>query len=82
MADREVYYLIIRADRTARVVTRYPSRLRLDEIAIRLNVTFPPSWGRVAANVLEVSVPDLATGIEIGEPVQPEPAEDPEDVPV
>lgn len=48
-------YLVIRADGTARVTTRWPS-LRTDEVAYRLRIEIPAGWGRIAGNI-DVTMP-------------------------
>lgn len=62
---RERAWLIIRADRTMRVVRRWPN-LRGDEVAVRLEVTFPAGWGSIlAAPPLEITVPDFVPAVEV-----------------
>lgn len=52
-----VRYLIVRADGDTRVTTRSP-RLRLDEVAFRLNVSIPPAWGHVQPEVISIEMPE------------------------
>jgi hypothetical protein len=56
-------YLIVGADKRVRAVTRI-GRLRDDEIAIRLNLTFPNTWGRVTST-LDVEIPDYTPTAEL-----------------
>jgi hypothetical protein len=51
----ETYWLVIRADRSARIVRR-PRRLAIDEISIRLKVTFPDGWGTIV-DTLDIDAP-------------------------
>jgi hypothetical protein len=47
-------YLVVRPDGGVRVVKRL--RLAWDEIAIAINLTFPPGWGSVTHS-LDVEIP-------------------------
>ena len=59
--------LIIRADGTARVVSRDRThRLRNDEFAFRLTVKIPPAWGRIIGD-LEVALPDEPATVTVEE---------------
>lgn len=55
-------YLIIRADRSVRCVTRMP-RLAMDEIAVPLRLNFPETWGRVKPEAIVIDVPEYEPGI-------------------
>jgi hypothetical protein len=55
---RESIYLVIRADRSVRAARR--PRLAGDEVAIRINLTFPDSWGKVLPDEVTITVPDFA----------------------
>jgi hypothetical protein len=48
-------YLIVRADGTVRVTTRWPN-LRVDEVAYRLRIEIPVAWGKVAGNI-DITMP-------------------------
>ncbi len=52
------YYLVIRADRTVRVL-RSLRTIAADEVAVKVWLTFPESWGKVVGEV-HVDVPDFA----------------------
>lgn len=66
------HYIIVRADRTARIVNRYP-RLRDDEVAYPLTITWPDGWGRISTPGLVITLPEQApSAITLGEiPIQP-----------
>jgi hypothetical protein len=51
-------YLMIRADKTLRLAKR--PRLHADEVAVKIVLDFPDSWGRVLAAPVEITVPDFA----------------------
>jgi hypothetical protein len=53
-------YLIVRADSSVRAVTRYPGRLRMDEVAFPIEITFPNGWGLVQPTI-SVTMPDIPT---------------------
>jgi hypothetical protein len=61
----ETYWLVLRADRSARIVRR-PRRLAIDEISIRLKVTFPDGWGTIVDTV-EIAAPDFRPDVEAEE---------------
>jgi hypothetical protein len=67
-------YLIIRADRTVRCVTRMP-RLAMDEIAIPLRLNFPETWGRVKPEAVVIDVPlyEPEIGVDTSATIYPEP---------
>jgi hypothetical protein len=69
-------YLIIRADRSVRCVTRMP-RLAMDEIAVPLRLNFPETWGRVRPEAIVIDVPEFEPNItaDVSATVQPEPEE-------
>lgn len=50
-------YLVIRADRTARIVARSP-RVRLDEVAIPLILRFSDAWGEIAPTSIVIDAGD------------------------
>lgn len=69
-------YLIIRADRSVRCVTRMP-RLAMDEIAVPLRLNFPDGWGKVQPGYVEIGVPEITPEItaDMEATVRPEPEE-------
>lgn len=70
-------YLVVRADETMRVVSRWPS-LRPDEIAFRLNVTFPTRpWGRIQDGDIAIDIPSaLPPEVELDpDAIHPQPIE-------
>lgn len=54
------HYLVIRPDQTVRVAKR--PRLASDEVAIKVVLDYPPSWGKVIGEI-NVAVPDFAPDI-------------------
>ena len=62
-------YLVIGADRKVRVARR--PQIRVDEIAIAINLTFPDTWGRVVSSI-DITVPDFTPDVEVDEPAGPE----------
>lgn len=60
-----IAYLVIRADQSMRIAKR--PRLSQDEVAVKLNIQFPPNWGTVIGEAT-VLVPNLVTKVE---PVDP-----------
>lgn len=75
MPRQEKFYLIARADRSIRVITssRTP-RLRQDEVAFPLLISFPDGWGKVLPTNIEVTLPDFTPTVEVvvTEPTEPE----------
>jgi len=61
------FYLVIRADKTARIITRAPL-LRQDEVAIVLKLKFPDTWGRVIDD-LALDVPEFAPTVDVEDEV-------------
>jgi len=51
-------YLVIRADGTVRAGIR--PRIGKDEVAYRLNIFIPPSWGAVAGDI-DITLPEPPT---------------------
>jgi hypothetical protein len=51
-------YLIITGDGAARVTTRYPYRLKANEIAYKIVINIPDSWGRIVNSQIELTLPD------------------------
>lgn len=51
----EVVYLVIRADRTYRVARK--PRIAPDEVALKINLRYPASWGKVFGEV-NIDMPD------------------------
>jgi len=51
-------FLVVRADQKVRIAQR--PHLQADEIAIPVNLTFPPHWGRVLKDSIDIMVPDFA----------------------
>lgn len=66
-------WLILKANGDCRMLTRMP-RLSWDEIAFRLIIKAPNTWGQVAAKDLKLTIPesDLAPVIEVGDTEQPD----------
>ena len=62
---KQVAYLVIKANQTMRVVRRLPD-LSQGEVAIRLNLNFPDTWGRIVDTV-EVTIPDFTPTLEVDE---------------
>lgn len=62
MAKTETAYLVVRSDREMRIVRR--PRLAPDEVAIRLSINFPDSWGRVIGD-LEINLPDAPVTVDL-----------------
>jgi hypothetical protein len=62
-----IRWLIIRADGSARVVNRSPYNLRADEVAYRLRLTVPASWGRIVGDI-DITLPE-APEVRVDEPV-------------
>lgn len=60
----EKVFLVVRADRSMRLTRRYP-HLRLDEIAVRLNIVFPPEWGQVMDRPVDITVPEPPQPLEL-----------------
>lgn len=54
---RQTIYLVIRADRTVRAAKR--PRLMADEIALKINLDFPATWGKVLTDEVTLTVPDF-----------------------
>jgi len=57
-----IAYLVIRTDQTIRVAKR--PRIAADEVAIKLNLIFPPGWGRVIGQ-LDIAVPDFTPEVKL-----------------
>lgn len=59
-------FLIVRADGEARIVSRPPNRLRLDEFGYRLNITIPDSWAHVIGDInIALPDPDMKPTVEV-----------------
>jgi hypothetical protein len=58
MVRTETVTLVIGADRSVRVGKR--PRIQPWEVAVRLHLHFPDSWGRTIGS-LDITVPDFAT---------------------
>jgi hypothetical protein len=56
VAVMKTAYLVIRPDCSVRAVTRL-SRLKDDEVAVRLRLNFPDSWGHTIGEVT-INLPD------------------------
>lgn len=65
---KETIYLVVRADRTFRVAKK--PRMNRDEVAIKVALTFPDSWGRVVAEV-DLTMPEMVPAVEV-EVIEPE----------
>ena len=63
-------YLILRATGEARVISRKPIELRLDEVAFEMRINIPDAWGRIQAQALTVSMPDEIPTVEVERTVQ------------
>lgn len=50
-------FLVIRADRTARIVARRP-RVRIDEVGIPLTLRFSDAWGKISPNAIVIDAGD------------------------
>lgn len=51
-------YLVIGADKSVRASKR--PQIKIDEVAIAINLEFPDGWGRVVGDTIDVQVPGLA----------------------
>lgn len=60
MATTSNHYLILRADGEARLTKRFPRQIGADEVAVRVKVTWPESWGRMIKTI-EVGMPGPPT---------------------
>jgi hypothetical protein len=65
---KQTHYLVIRADRTARVAKR--PRIGADEIGIRIVLDFPDTWGKVLTDPIEIKVPDFAPEVKYEQTVE------------
>ncbi len=54
-------FLVIKADRSIRVAKK--PRLQPDEVAIRVVLDFPASWGTVLPDPITIAVPDFAPDV-------------------
>lgn len=63
--SKQTVYLVIRSDKSVRAVKRL--RLADDEIAIPIRLSFPDTWGRINGSTLDVTVPDFAPAVEVGD---------------
>ena len=52
------YFLVIKANGQARILTRSWPQLADDEIGFRLVVNFPPGWGGVAKGEVTIQMPE------------------------
>lgn len=59
---KEVVYLVVRADRTYRVAKK--PRTTLDEVCVKINLTFPDSWGRTVAEV-DLTMPEMVPHVDV-----------------
>lgn len=66
--SKQVVYLVIGADQSVRASKR--PQIKRHEIAIKVNLTFPDTWGRVVpGREINIDVPDFTPTIEQqGEP--------------
>lgn len=64
-----IRYLVVRAGGDVRIVTKRP-RLRWDEVAFRLEVNIPDTWGEVLGSI-ELDMPDPPDTPEV-QPVEPD----------
>ena len=62
---RYIKYLIINGAGAARVTTRYPYHLKSNEIAYRLNIDVPASWGRIMNEAIQLTLPDNPPVVEV-----------------
>jgi hypothetical protein len=71
MTKRETVFLVIRVDKTVRAAKK--PRIAADEVAVRIDLNYPDSWGKVLSGNLEVNVPDFAPEVaseQVQEPVE------------
>jgi hypothetical protein len=54
---RQRMFLVVRSDRTCRVVKK--PRIAADEVAIPLELVFPDTWGTVLNERITLTVPDF-----------------------
>lgn len=67
MAKTYTKYLIITGDGGARVTTRYPWHLKGNEIAYRLSIDVPDSWGRLMNKGISLTLPDQPPNVGVNE---------------
>jgi hypothetical protein len=60
--SKQRVFLVIGADKRIRAAKR--PQLRVDEIAIAIDLQFPDTWGRVIT-AIEVAVPDFAPTVAV-----------------
>lgn len=65
MGKNVTKYLIVRASGDTRVVTRYPWKLRNDEVAYHLRIKIPDGWGNFGTPI-EIQLPEPILSIETG----------------
>jgi hypothetical protein len=54
----QLIYLVIRSDKSVRIVKR--PRLMADEVAVPIRLNYPDTWGRYLSEGFTVNVPDFA----------------------
>ena len=55
---RKWKYLIVTGDGGARITTRFPWHLKANEIAYRIVINIPDSWGKMMSDQIELTLPD------------------------
>jgi len=50
-------FLVINSNGDGRIVARYPSHLRTNEVAFNLVIKVPDGWARLAAQSLTIELP-------------------------
>lgn len=61
-STKAMYFIVIAPDKKARVVTKR-GNIKEGEVAIRLNVVFPPSWDGVIGDI-DVTLPERAIDVQ------------------
>jgi hypothetical protein len=70
----QVVYLVIKADRSVRVLRKLHLGLGPDEVAIPITLNFPVGWGRIQqAAALSVDLPEFVPEVQHGEQIAPAP---------
>lgn len=58
-------YLVLDSNGEGRVVTRWPQKLKTNEVAFRLNVKVPEGWARIADQDITVELPPPPAAVDI-----------------
>lgn len=58
-ATRQMFYLIVRGDASKPRIASFKLRpkLRPDEVAFKLGITYPPGWQSIVDATIEVAMP-------------------------